>query len=260
MGRGLWGLTLTVLLAVAAFATGAHADGLTRGERVTGAHALDGAVFMLEDGREARLAALRPPDDPALAEQARALLDDLVRGRPLLLRYDVERADRRGRVVAQIFVTGGTPESEPLWAQGELLAAGLARVETGPRTNALAADMLTAEATARAARRGLWAHPDNAVRGAEPGPLWNLLDTFQIVEGEVVSAAETRDFLYLNFDDDYRTDFTISIARRHWRAVRRDGLEPLELEGRRIRVRGFLHAMNGPMIDADHAAQIEVLD
>src|SRR5690606_15278392 len=110
------------------------------------------------------------------------------------------------------------------------------------------------------AGRGLWALPDYAVRSPDPHALAQELDTFQVVEGVVVSAAETRDFLYLNFGLDYRTDFTVSIAARDLRAVRATGLEPLALEGARIRVRGYLHAVNGPMIDVTHAAQIEVLD
>src|SRR5690606_11013395 len=148
----------------------------------------------------------------------------------------------------------------PVWVQGELLHAGLARVETTPKTGALAAEMLAAESEARAASRGLWALPAFAVRAPDPNALAQELDMFQIVEGVVVSATETRDFLYLNFGLDYRTDFTVSIAARDLDDIREQGLEPLDLEGARVRVRGWLHAVNGPMIDVTHAAQIEVLD
>ena len=36
------------------------------------------------------------------------------------------------------------------------------------------------------------------------------------------------------------------------------GLDPLTLEGRRIRVRGWIDSYNGPVISADHPQMIEV--
>jgi hypothetical protein len=38
------------------------------------------------------------------------------------------------------------------------------------------------------------------------------------------------------------------------------GVDPAGLDGRRIRVRGWLRSRNGPMIEATHPEQIELLD
>ena len=43
------------------------------------------------------------------------------------------------------------------------------------------------------------------------------------------------------------------------RLFRRAGLDPLALEGRWLRVRGWLKKWNGPMIEATHPEQIELL-
>ena len=65
--------------------------------------------------------------------------------------------------------------------------------------------------------------------------------------------------LYLNFAPDWRSDFTISIARRDAAAFARAGLDPNALSGKRLRVRGWLAWRNGPMIEATHPEQIELL-
>ncbi len=230
-------------------------DGLGRAEAARGARALDGASFALQSGAVVRLAGLNiPPVEAPFAENARAALDALVRDRDVTLRAAGDRRDRRGRTVAHVWTDSGD------WVQGALLSAGLARVETAPGAAELAVDMLAAEQAARAAGRGLWADPDWSVMGPDPYALAQRLDTFQIVEGIVVETAETRDFAYLNFGLDYRTDFTVSIRLRDLDDLREERLDPMALAGARIRVRGYVHAVNGPMIDLDHAAQIEILD
>ena len=81
-----------------------------------------------------------------------------------------------------------------------------------------------------------------------------------MVEGRVLDAAVVGRRGYLNFGEDYRDNFTISIAPRDVTTFRRAGIDILTLEGRRMRVRGWLKSLNGPMIDATHFEQIEVLD
>ena len=44
------------------------------------------------------------------------------------------------------------------------------------------------------------------------------------------------------------------------RTFRRAGVDPTSLEGRRVRVRGWLQSLNGPMIEVTHPEQIEVLE
>jgi hypothetical protein len=65
--------------------------------------------------------------------------------------------------------------------------------------------------------------------------------------------------VYLNFASDWRSDFTISIERKDVAAFVSAGLDPMALAGKRVRVRGWLAWRNGPMIEATHPEQIELL-
>jgi endonuclease YncB( thermonuclease family) len=256
------------LLGLLAPAATPSADGPPAGlgprETVAAADAVDGATLRLADGRLLRLAAVRPPqaafgageDDAAaaeaLAERARARLDALAAGRRLTV-YSADPAkDRYGRPVGHAVGPDG------VWLQEALAAEGLVLVVPLPGTDPAAARaLLRAEERARADRRGLWAEP--AFRVRTPDDAAEAVDALRIVEGEVASVAEARGRIYLNFGEDWREDFTVSIAARDRDAFEAGGLDVAALEGRRIRVRGWLRDFNGPLIDASHPAQIEVL-
>ena len=85
------------------------------------------------------------------------------------------------------------------------------------------------------------------------------LSTENPVEGRVLDTGNARGRIFLNFGRDWRTDFTVTIPS----AARRDfvnaGLDPDSLAGLRIRVRGWVRSRDGPMIEATHPEQIEVL-
>jgi len=66
--------------------------------------------------------------------------------------------------------------------------------------------------------------------------------------------------IYLNFGADYKTDFTIAIAKRNRKRFEKAGLDPLSLEGATVRVRGWIELSNGPMVWLDHPERLEVLN
>jgi hypothetical protein len=65
--------------------------------------------------------------------------------------------------------------------------------------------------------------------------------------------------IYLNFADDWRSDFTISIERKDIPAFTEAGIDPKQLAGKQVRVRGWIEWRNGPMIAATHPEQLELL-
>ena len=149
-----------------------------------------------------------------------------------------------------------------LWLQGEMLARGLARVYSFPDNRALVAELLAVEHAARAAGDGIWADP--WYRILTPADLtrelFPRLDSFQIVEGRVIAAERVGKRGYLNFGDDWKSDFTVSIDPAALRLFDEAGLPVASYQGRRVRVRGWVKSFNGPMIDATHPEQIEVLE
>ena len=207
----------------------------------------DGRTLMLDDGRELRLAAIEAGDD------SRHALELLVDGRPLRLEQLAAESDRYGRLVAFAFA-GDAQQS----LQQALLAEGQARVSARIGDKACADGLLTIERAARAARRGLWADPNFApLRAENIAQLQAERGHFALVEGKVLSVRESGATIYVNFGRRWTRDFTVTILRRQQRAFAAAGIEPKQLEGRRIRVRGWIEQRGGPIIAAEAPEQIE---
>jgi hypothetical protein len=134
----------------------------------------------------------------------------------------------------------------------------MARVYSFPDNRAVVAEMLAAEGSARSKGAGIWGDDWYAVRA--PEALASDLGGFQLVEGRVVDAADVRGTVYLNFGADWRSDFTVKVGKRHRKSFDAAGFDLLALAGRTVRVRGWLDEYNGPMIEATHPEQIEILD
>jgi hypothetical protein len=81
---------------------------------------------------------------------------------------------------------------------------------------------------------------------------------FAIIEGKVLSVRESGGTIYVNFGKRWTRDFSIVIPRRLQGTFAAAGLEPKQLAGRRIRVRGWIEERRGPIIEADAPEQIEL--
>jgi len=210
----------------------------------------DGRTLLLADGRELRLAAIEVTDDSRVALQV------LVAGQTLRLERFGPEHDRYGRLVALAFA-GDAHKS----LQQTMLEQGRARVSIRMGGKACADALLRAERAARAARRGLWADPNFALLSAENlTQLQAIRGQFALVEGKVLSVRESGATIYVNFGRRWTRDFTVTILRRMGRAFTAAGIEPKSLEGRRIRVRGWIEQRGGPIIAAEAPEQIELVD
>lgn len=244
----------------------AQACDLSQPETGTVASVIDGETLKLSDGRVIRLIGAKAPtpplgwrgDDPwPFVDEAKDALARLAAGKEVELKFGGRRIDRHGHVLAQVFV--GEDESR-LWLQEELVAKGLARVYSFPDSRACNAELMAREAEARANRLGLWGSSAYRIAGAlDLKRLGRLTHTYQLVEGTVTAVGEGGGRIYLNFARDWRSDFTISVARKDASAFMAAGIDLKALAGRRVRVRGFLAWRNGPMIEASHPEQIELL-
>lgn len=245
-----------VLLAAAhpAAAESARIAEIIDGDTVVLAAAIDGA-------REVRLVGIQAPKLPLgrrnfpswpLADEARAALAALARDHDVALVFTGRSKDRHGRLLAHI------ERDDGLWLQGEMLRQGLARVYTFADHRGRALDMLAIERRARAEGAGIWRHPFYRIRSADAVDDGEI-GTFQLVEGTIAAAQRVKDRVYLNFGADWRSDFTVVIAARALPQFAAAGFEPLDGRGTRVRVRGWLDRYNGPMIEASHPEQIEVL-
>ena len=213
---------------------------------------IDARSFLLEDGREIRLAGI----EPVAMEKAKgaAALSAIITGRDVTLHGTDDAPDRYGRQPAFVFLDGSeTPVQSELLSRGEVLVS--AEVADKDCASVLAA----AEAGARQANRGTWGDP-TAIKNAEtPGNILAGIGRFTVVEGTVLSVRQAGATTYLNFGRNWTQDFAVTISRRMIAAFEAAGLGPKSLENKRIRVRGFIEARGGPRIEALRVGQIEVL-
>src|SRR5580693_2238299 len=222
-------------------------------------HAIDGRTFMLDDGREVRLAAIEvPPPESSPGTAAKAALDALIGGDDILLRRADIETDRCGRLVAYAYAVR---DGDELFAQSELIASGFARVGDHVGGRSCALELLKSENAARAAKLGLWADSHYDVLDAEaPTDVLARRGRFALVEGKVVSVRESGATIYVNFGRRWSEDFTVTVLKRNERNFTAAGLEPKKLSGRRIRVRGWIEERGGPWIEAARPEQIELTD
>ncbi len=258
----LQALVAGVLTATWSTVFAAAPDGLPDGGHGAVAYVVDGDTLRLKDGAaDVRLVGMQAPKLPLgrkgfktwpLAEQSKAALEDIVKGHTITLRLGATAKDRNGRILAHLVRDDG------VWVQEEMLRRGMARVYTFPDNRQLTAELFAAERAARAAHAGIWAEAYYALRPPEPATLAKDVGTFQIVEGKVVSAAKVKGRIYLNFGDDYRKDFTATIAPEAVPLFTKAGLDPVSWKGKTIRVRGYVREYNGPTIDVTLPEEIEV--
>jgi endonuclease YncB( thermonuclease family) len=246
----------------------AVADGTVNGIR-------DGRTLTLDDGRAVRLAAIDVPLLPSpqgagatagrWGAAAKDALDALAGGDRLLLRFAQADPDRYGRIVAYAYTERDSDQAaDRLFVQGELIAAGLARVADRVGGQACATALLARENAARKAKLGLWADPYYDLLDAEaPADVLAHKGQFTLVEGKVVSVRESGPTIYLNFGQRWSEDFAVTVRKRNERIFADAGLDLKGLEGRRVIVRGFVEARGSrgmPAIEAERAEQIETAD
>ena len=241
--------------------------------RLTGALAPRVSVPHLPVGKTRQATPSNSGDDTVLIGKTRAALERRVLGRSVVLAYGTTRKDRYGHRLAQVFVlpderretpTGGIGQDEPLWLQGYLVAFGLARAYSVPGSGNCLSRLVELERRAIEAKLGLWAHAAFQSRSARRvRELAQYRSTFQIVEGRIWRVGRSRSQVYLNFGRNWRRDTTLGMDKTLARVLSRKlaamGLDISDLEGRRVRIRGWIEMRNGPFITADDIGQIELL-
>lgn len=259
MSQIVFGFALLAVFSASSIARPVLPEGVFEaGGQAVVSQVVDGDTVVLSDGRVVRLVGLQAPKLPLgraefrpwpLSAEAKSVLEDLSLRRTVQLHFAGDSTDRWSRVLAHLVRDDG------LWIQGEMLRQGMARVYSFADNRAGVGSMLKIEEKARGASKGIWSRSFYSVR--TPEQTLGLRDGFQIVEGTVIDAAKVKGQVFLNFDSDWRTDFTIRIPRNVVRVFERQGIDVLALEGERVRVRGWIRRWNGPMIELTHIEQLE---
>lgn len=236
--------------------------GLTRPGTAQVRRVIDPLTLVLQDGRTVHLSGLDIPgqyDRPAgaIALKAKDLLAETTEGRRVRLyagkQYGHDHKNRMGHYVRHVELADGN-----IWMQGLLLHKGLARVRTTPDTTHMARQMYNIEEIAREREAGLWDYDRYAP--LTPVTAGKGTGHYAVIAGRIRSAAAVRNRIYLNFGQNWRTDFTISLPPYLRKSLSARGISPLSWNGAQVRVRGFVEDYNGPYIEIDHAERLEFLD
>jgi hypothetical protein len=153
---------------------------------------------------------------------------------------------------------GHLVRNDGLWAQGSLIANGLAVAYPSALSPAMARELYTLENDARENKKGLWADPRHRIYDASETTLIPL-DQFGIIEGRPQKIAAQNGHIFVNFGDQWKTDFTIMIEKESRVPLARQNLNPQEWIGSLIRVRGWVEEFNGPLIRLIDTSQVEIL-
>ncbi len=261
-------LVSSILLALASISS-VHAQecaALTEGPSGRVVAISDGDTLDLDSGLTVRLVGIQAPKLPLgregfeawpLGDEAKAKITALAMGQDVTLYYGGETRDRHGRALGHVMVH---TDDGLVWVQAEMLKAGLARVYSFPDNRSCLAELMAAEAQARADRVGIWRDPYYAIRDA--GDVETLLEReggYELVEGRVLNADTVGNRVYLNFGRHWKEDFTLVIEAPGLRIFEEAGLDPLALENAVIRVRGWIDDLDGPRMAVTHPEQIEIL-
>lgn len=268
----LLGMILLVLHAEAGLARqaerllgGAGCD-LVAGEGGIVTSVVDGDTVRLDSGLEVRLAGIQAPKLPLdrpgfvawpLAGEAKAELERLALGQAAELRYGGARRDRYGRALAQLFVVG--EDGSETWLQAEMIAAGLARVYSFADNRQCVAALIEKEREARHSALGLWRDPYYLIRAATDPALAQRRDSYDLVEGRVLSIGERGPIVYLDFGPEWSTDFTAVLTGEATAALAEGGWRIGDFKGRKVRIRGWVEQRGGPSIRVTHPEQLELL-
>lgn len=218
-------------------------------------HIIDPTTIAVEGGRIIRLSEILIPTPSQKAhEQAREWLSETLKGKHI--RLYVTRDEKRGRTNRFGFELGHVERTDGLWIQASMVNRGLAILYPTATNADMNAALLTYEDQAIERKSGLW-EKELAIHSAES--LKEKTKRFGIVEGKIYSAAMKNNIVYLNFSRNWKEDLTGRIKKENRIFFSRSGLNPLALNGKNVRMRGFVEDYNGPMITLTHPAQIQIL-
>lgn len=158
-----------------------------------------------------------------------------------------------------------------VWLQKSWVAGGIFRVLPGMTSSqdlACLGELFHAEMNAVQGQHGLWSDRKNTVLAAhDVAELEKHIAEFVLVEGGVRAVGKGGGRHFINFGEDWRSDFTIVVPQPVLSNWPQDLQHPQFLQdrslsslvGKRVRVRGWMTSYRGPEIIVDDLSQIEIL-
>lgn len=223
---------------------------------------VDGDTFVADDGTYIRLLGINTPEvgrhgdkGEPFANQARLMLTKLIFNQRVRLSFGERHKDRYNRLLAHIYKEDGT------WVNKILIQEGLAHVYSFPDNRQHTKTLIKAENQARNKNKGLWAHPRWKIYKNVNDIPEKAIGQFNLYEGVVHHTTAVRDRVYLNFDSNWRTDFTVEIPKRFYELFKKSGINiQKDYTGKKLQIRGVFKPVNGVLVTSTHPEQLTILD
>ena len=220
---------------------------------------ISGNVIELDQGRTVSLYGLQLVEisqNEEIAAAGQKYLEQLLSDSPLILQtglFDVQQngRNRYGDWHGKLLTAQGD------WVQKSVIEKGYGWWRGAANyPPSLARDLLRAEAGARKKGAGTWKSFQILNTNAEKISVFR--DDFVIAEGRVIEVFETSKTTYLNFGNDWRTDFTAAISSKNRPKFVAQGWKLSDLMNKLVTMRGKLRLYNGPYLELHFPEQLDI--
>lgn len=186
---------------------------------------------------------LYDPNDRALAAQA-FLTDFLLNKKVRLYQRRHDKKGLQNRMGYDLVHLQRADDNA--WVQGTMLLNGYATIRPSAINVEMAAEMIDLEQKAQKAQTGLW--KDSAYETYTSENAEKAIKSWAVIEGTIKASAIIRNTVYLNFGDNWKTDFTTGLESKVRREMAKHNIDPLSLTHTNVRVYGWVEDRNGPYI------------
>lgn len=144
-----------------------------------------------------------------------------------------------------------------VWAQGSLLALGLAYVSADPVFKGMTPQLTATESQARVDKLGLWGNPK-----------WQALEAadskfakgqFRVVEGRVYSTFSKNNRIYLAFGPNAKEDLTLVVSAAKRLEFARANINLMGLNTKKLEARGFIQDLDGPVLVVETVEDLKII-
>jgi len=222
----------------------------------------DGDTFTTTDGKKVRLLNINTPEtakknhpSEPYSIKAKQALKNLVQNKEVVLKFDEEKKDKYKRLLAYVYLKDGT------FVNYEMLKQGMAHLYTFPKNVSKFEELKKAEDYARNKKLGLWSHKRWQVQNANSTQKVEKyrFGKYQVFEGKVKECKKVKGTVYLNFADNWRTDFSVAIKEKYFEYFNKQNINPESFYcNKNLRIRGILIPVNGALISVTHPQQLEI--
>lgn len=184
------------------------------------------------------------------ASEAKEYLSSLVLNKNCRLEFDRDAKDSYNRTLAHVF-----RKKDNLFINKAIVEQGLATVSVYPPNLKYSKELLERQSFAEKAGKNIWSL--DIVKASEA---YKHIGELRTVRGVVKSVYLSKRYCYLNFADDYKTDFTIGIPKKNL-ILFKD--LPVSVKkwytGKIVEVTSRIYQRKGPFIQVSLPEQITIV-